>query len=178
MPRLFVAVDVPDAVRELVAPLMNKERGVRFVPREHLHLTLRFIGDYEDVPRLLEALAKIEAPQFTLRAEGVGKFPERGPARVLWAGIQPVQEISALANLVDRTVVDCGAPPDERSYAPHLTIARIKDAERSFAPKFLEKNASLASEEFLVREFKLYESRLASRGAEHLLLGTFPLSER
>ena len=48
MPRLFVAIELPEDVRERLAGLCNGLPGARWVPPENQHLTLRFIGEVSD----------------------------------------------------------------------------------------------------------------------------------
>ena len=42
----------------------------------------------------------------------------------LWAGIEPVQEISRLAAAIEHAVVEAGVEPETRAFSPHLTLAR------------------------------------------------------
>lgn len=176
MPRLFVAIDVPDSVRARLVPLKREQPGVKWERIENAHITLRFIGDFEDVEAIKAALATVRAPAFETAIRGSGQFPPKRSARVIWAGLHPVQEIIALASLIDRAVVSAGVEPDERSFSPHLTLARIKDAPPSFARAFLADHASLASENFRVDRFHLYQSELSSKGAVHTVLAVYSLS--
>ncbi len=80
MPRLFVAIDFPDAVNRRLAGLTGGVRGARWLPPEQFHLTLRFIGEVEDsaLTEIAEALSEIRVAPFSLRLSGVGHFPPRG----------------------------------------------------------------------------------------------------
>lgn len=83
MARLFVAADLPDEVRDLLIAVQAAPRaGMRLTPRHELHLTLHFLGEVKDdqLPAIHQTLGKV-------RLEGVGRFPEDGPAQVLWAGV-------------------------------------------------------------------------------------------
>lgn len=176
MPRLFVAIDVPEPIRALLVPLKREQPGVKWERIENTHITLRFIGDFEDVEAIKSALGAINAASFELALNGVGQFPPKRAARVIWAGLHPVQEISALAAQIDRAVVSAGVEPEDRTFSPHLTLARIKDAPPSFARAFLADHASLASAQFRVDHFHLYQSELSSKGAVHTVLASFLLS--
>lgn len=178
MPRLFVAIDAPAEVREQLASLQREQKGVKWVPKEQLHFTLRFIGDFDDVEAIKAALAQVSASPFSLAIAGTGQFPPKRAARVIWAGIAPVQEITALAAQIDKQVIAAGIAPEERAYSPHLTLARIKDAPLSFARAFLEAHHGIASEPFRVDRFHLYASELSPKGAKHTVLESFALADR
>jgi 2'-5' RNA ligase len=96
---------------------------------------------------------------------------------VLWAGISPVQEISALAAQIDRSVVACGVASEDRDFSPHLTLARIRDPKSAaFVKSFLAEHQTLASEAFAVDRFHLYQSELSPKGARHTVLESFALA--
>jgi 2'-5' RNA ligase len=176
VPRLFVAISVPPALRAELAKLERRMDGVKWVPEHQLHLTLRFIGDFEDVTAVKRELRAIAFAPFSLRITGAGQFPPKRAARVLWAGLTPVQEISALAKEVDRAVIAAGVAPEDRDFSPHLTLARIKDAPRTFAERFLEDHRALELDAFTVEAFTLYQSELSPKGAKHTALEAFKAS--
>src|SRR4051794_13752260 len=101
--RCFVAVKVPESVRELIVrvqeALRRADAHVKWVERENLHLTLKFLGDLdEDRVDSLRALFAEEATRWrpmALEYRGIGTFPERGAPRVVWAGA--IGEIDRLA---------------------------------------------------------------------------------
>ena len=178
MPRLFVALALPEEVRARLAGLAAGIRGARPVPAHQLHLTLRFIGEVtEAVGAQVEAeLARASAPAFELAIRGAGAFGR--PPRTLWAGVAPPEEVAALAAQVERAVVVSGLPPEERPFSPHVTLARLKGAPPFQVRDFLEAHRTLASEPFAITEVRLYGSVLSSKGAEHTVLARFPLSPR
>ena len=87
MQRLFVAIDVPETVRAELAGLAEPLEGVVWTRPEQLHLTLRFIGETEKREGLEAALERVRVEPFILPVGGIGVFPHRGPAKVLWAGV-------------------------------------------------------------------------------------------
>ena len=89
MIRLFVALELPEAVRTRLSMLQGGVPGARWSTDEQLHLTLRFIGEVDDnvAHDIDDALAGIRAPAFTLELAGVGEFGGKNP-RALWAGVQ------------------------------------------------------------------------------------------
>jgi len=178
--RAFVAATVEDAVvrrrlagaKSLLPPL----HGVRWIPDGQLHFTLKFLGDVEDervpVARETTRAAALAAGPFDLALEGLGAFPPRGPARVLWAGCGPgAAALSALAAAVEDAFVARGFPREERPFSPHLTLARVRDPDAG--RRLARALASLPPEPFgtiSVRELVLFRSELTPRGAEYFEL--------
>src|SRR5437867_5550916 len=102
--RLFLALDIADSVRARVAALLDSlravEQGVKWVPPESLHLTLKFIGEWPEV-RFDELTAALErAPKtgaLELRFHGFGCFPNERSPRVFWVGVDAPPGVSELA---------------------------------------------------------------------------------
>lgn len=177
MIRLFVAIDIPSALRTTLNSMGRGIPGARPVSEEQIHLTLRFIGEVEGhIARdIKEALSEVRATPFTLSIQGVGHFPPRGAPRVLWAGLIRSEELVLLRNRVERRLVACGLPPEQRKFAPHITIARLKDSPFGRVGDFLAGNSLFQSEEFRVENFTLYSSRLIKSGALHTVEKQYPL---
>src|SRR5215472_18249157 len=125
MSRLFVAIDVPEAVRASLGATKLPIETARWVPEDQLHLTLRFIGDAEAPleAAIIAELAKIEATAFEIAIDGVGQFPKNRPARILWAGTKPVEPLHELAKRVDEAVTAAGVAPLDKPFSPHFTLA-------------------------------------------------------
>lgn len=135
--RLFVAVTLPPAVRDVLAGVIERLRaadlrGVRTVAPDGVHITLKFLGNVDAgrVPALAEALSAAGegAGPFELALQGVGAFPDERAPRVLWAGVSgDTQALGALALRVDEACARLGFPRERRAFSPHLTIARLRD---------------------------------------------------
>ena len=110
MPRLFVALEVPQEISNALQPLCRGLPGARWTDPAHLHLTMRFIGevDHNTFCDIGEALAAVAMPPFELTLEGIGQFPLRGGLRHLWVGVQKSDELTRLKRRIDRFVVDAG----------------------------------------------------------------------
>src|SRR5258708_2901824 len=104
MARLFIAIDLPEDVRQNLAQICFGVPGAKWVTTEQMHLTLNFIGEANGNTflDLQEALAEVNSPPFELIFKGVGHFPPRGHARVLWAGIDKEPLLNELKNKIDR----------------------------------------------------------------------------
>jgi RNA 2',3'-cyclic 3'-phosphodiesterase len=176
--RLFIAVTPPEAMRDLVVETYAEIERARWVKKEQLHVTLRFLGDVEEEQAVLvrEALRGIRAPALTLSIRGAGTFGR--PPRVLWCGLDPEEEITALARSIDDAVVQVGLTEADKPFAPHLTIARFKNSPPAKIRSWLNGFEGLATPPFTLGEFTLYQSTLSSSGAEHSAVEVFPLEAR
>lgn len=128
--RLFVAIAVAAEVRETIdrlrAPLMARAPRAHWARPESWHWTLQFLGERPEaaVPALTAALAQVRQPAFTLELRGLGGFPARGRLRTLWIGLADPAPMTAAAQAVGQALAALGLAPEERPYAPHLTLAR------------------------------------------------------
>ena len=130
MPRLFVALEIPEELRPALSALRRGIPGARWVPDEQFHLTLAFVGEVEGpvATAARDGLNGVRADPFELELSGVGRFPPRGRARVLWAGLRETDEVAALADAVRRCLSRRGVPTESRRFAPHVTLARLNGA--------------------------------------------------
>jgi 2'-5' RNA ligase len=133
--RVFVGVPLTMEVRgalaiHLAGALGDRPLPGRPVPPENWHLTLRFLGRTEMVQyeKLLRALEETELGEgFRLGLSSLGAFPRPARATVLWLGIdRGREELAALAAQVAEAVERAGFPPEERPFAGHLTLSRIR----------------------------------------------------
>ncbi|HXC87397.1 MAG TPA: RNA 2',3'-cyclic phosphodiesterase [Candidatus Cybelea sp.] len=187
--RLFVALEIPTAVRDnlaaqikelrdLPAPLADKR--LRWVRPENLHVTLKFIGEVEaakldGIRRALRAIG-LDAP-VGLELRGLGFFPDGEYPRVLCVGLNASGNLPVLARDIDRALEGQGIARDQRAFTPHLTLARFEP--RGFDEKLrtaIEKNSEREFGAFEAREFHLIQSKLQPSGAAYTSLAAFPLT--
>ena len=102
--RLFVALEIPSAVRQNLATLLNSFRSVtkepRWVRAENLHVTLKFLGEVADgkVDAVRSALGVIRSDKaVALEFRGLGFFPNEKHPRVFWAGMDATLNLKTLA---------------------------------------------------------------------------------
>ena len=183
--RLFVALAFPDDVRaELrrVAGGMRAfaPRGVRWANVDGAHLTLRFIGGTppDAAGALGEAVVRAAggiAP-FELTLGGAGVFPSRGAPRVLWVGVGgAVDALTGLRESVENALAAAGIPNDERTFAPHVTLARVnarlsRDESRALRESVAALDVRRVA--FVVEEVSLYHSDLLPTGAVYTRLAS------
>jgi 2'-5' RNA ligase len=178
VPRLFVALDLPQSVKQSLEPLAKRLGDVRWLTPEQQHLTLRFIGDVDNgaLHEIAEALATVPAQPFEVTLKGLGHFPPRGEPRVLWVGVEKNAELAGLKRRVDRALKVAGMPPDARKFAPHVTIARMREPlSPTRLGTYLMRHSLYRSAPFPVSSFHLYSSWLRSDGAEHQIEASYEL---
>jgi RNA 2',3'-cyclic 3'-phosphodiesterase len=184
--RLFVALQIPDLIRNNYATLMEElrrhdARAVKKKPKwvrpENLHVTLKFIGHTEPakLDSIREALTKVRSPQeVQLHFHNIGFFPNAKRPRVIWGGMESSKNLVPLAHAVDQKLAAIGFPLEERAFTPHLTLARLDPPgialELSAA---IEKQCTRDFGELHTSEFHLIESKLKSSGAEYTTLQSF-----
>ena len=179
MIRLFVAIDLPDGVKEGLRAISFGLPGAKWVPADQLHLTLRFIGEVDGglFREIREALQHVESEGFAMNLKGLGYFPPRQEPRVLWVGMEKSELLWQLRKKVDRELVQLGIPPEKRNFSPHITIARLKETPLARLTNFLSGNALFALPEFQVDCFYLYSSVLTPKGPIHQQEAGYHLAE-
>jgi 2'-5' RNA ligase len=184
--RLFVALEIPEAVRRevarRVAGLRERLPRARWVDTDILHLTLLFLGQVEEerVPGLAAALREAFAkhPPLELRLAGGGTFPPRRPARVAWVGMEAPEDLAALqADASAAAVAAIGFEPEDRPYHPHVTLARCEPFwPRDAADKFTAAFPGAVGQPWVADHGILFESKLSPRGAKYRAVETLPLA--
>ncbi len=176
MHRLFVAIRPPAAIRAALAALMGGVSGARWQSDEQLHLTLRFIGevDRHRAEDVAAALGGIHHPRLSLTLDRLGQFDRQGHVETIWVGVGPVEPLAALHNKIDRALERVGIAPDNRTYMPHITLARLgRDAG---ALTGMLEDRAVPRLSFETDEFILFESHLGHGGASYAPVARYPLA--
>jgi 2'-5' RNA ligase len=189
--RVFVAVELPEGLRAALegvqARLAAARLPLRLVRPEGIHLTLAFIGAIPAtrVPALTRAIeqAATGLAVFTLRAEGLGMFPNARRPRVVWVGIQgdpaPRARLDALHAALVPALAAAGFTADPR-FDPHLTLARVTDrataAEVAAIGPTVQGLTLPTGLDFTVAHVSLMQSDLRPGGAVYTRLAAVPLA--
>ena len=177
--RLFLAIDLPDSLKRECASFAKTElKGAKWASPETLHLTLRFIGEFEEsqCQAICKSLRTLRCPSFPLSPQGLGCFPSETRPRILWLGLQAPPPLFALQSEIEAIVRGLGLAPEEKAFSPHITLARFRFSRLDQVTAFLEKHRAWKSQGFEVKNFILYSSILRREGAEHRALEIYPLS--
>jgi 2'-5' RNA ligase len=168
--RLFVAIDLPESTRQLLANLDPNIRGMRWTDSSQMHLTLSFFGDVpENVDlKLREKLTAIRFGAFFLPVNGVGSFSAKGAPKIVWIGVGKAHpHLFQIYKRVQDAALAVGLEPELRPWHPHITIARCQDVSAQALRKFLQSNAGFDAGLIRVDAFHLYSSKLTSAGPIH-----------
>jgi 2'-5' RNA ligase len=191
MTRTFIALDLSEAARAALRGELRRLAqalpDVRFVDPASLHLTLAFLGELDDetlaaVIALAGEVARHAAP-FELALAGLGVFGPPAAPRVIWAGVGgETRPLLALQRRLAAALEAEGFPHEQRPFAPHLTLARLKRpldaAARQRLDKLLASSASTSASRtprWRVADLRVMRSELAATGARYTALSVAPL---
>ena len=180
MPRLFVALALPDPLAGAVQELQSGLRNARWLGEDALHLTLAFIGEVDGSAehRIEAALAHVTAHRLRMMLHGLGCFPPRGAPRVLWTGASPKAGLASLAHAVRRALGRAGWMAERRRFMPHVTIARFRRPPPSAElERYFGTHSLFRTDPVDVASLHLYSSTLRSSGARYTIEATFPLRD-
>jgi RNA 2',3'-cyclic 3'-phosphodiesterase len=168
--RLFVALELPGAVRAALAGWATTELGqrpeLRLLAAESLHLTLCFLGwrDESELGEIGDAVAACAAPAPALALAESAWLPPRRPRVVAVDLADGVGALAALQRSVsDAMAATAAYEPEKRPYRPHVTVARVRRGARVRAGEL----AAPEPLEFDGAALTLFRSRLARAGASY-----------
>jgi len=182
--RAFIAVDLDDPVIEkvcnVVAILKSRITEIRWLRKENLHLTLKFLGNIaesqvEPITAALRHPLGLFSP-CTISAKGLGVFPDFRRPKILWVGLTGDQLVQ-LAAEIESALMPIGFTPENRAFTPHLTIGRWREGSRP-TKNLRQEIDSLNDFEFgacAVRQIVLFQSVLKPEGASYSELRTIQL---
>lgn len=183
--RAFIGIDLPEAVRESLGALQRElaesHADVKWVEPANLHITLKFLGEIsEEQRREVEALLKrlaAQTPRFLVSLEGVGAFPSIRAPRVVWVGIsQGSNAVTGLAESIERESAALGFQREEREFAPHLTLGRVRSGrQRRELTQRLETLTWTPLPAWSASTVTLYQSVLSAAGPRYSVLAEVPL---
>ena len=132
--RLFISINLSEEMKESLMDIQDTMRtyGVRgneTVP-ENMHLTLAFIGEYDDPDYVKSIIESIEIRPFEITLKGIGAFRD-----LWWVGIEQSTPLQAVARRLRRALSDADIPFDRKKFSPHITIIRRADGRLSDVPE-------------------------------------------
>jgi len=190
--RSFIAIGLSEEAKEGLASLKkelerDEHKFVKWVDPGGIHLTLKFLGNIPsnrvtEITGAMEEAAQGFSP-FHLEISGLGAFPNLRQARVLWVGIGgEVDKLSQLQQNIDSVLATLGFAREERSFVPHLTLARLRqNASPSERRSFGEVVGSAVFEDKYnveVEAISLVRSQLTPAGAIYTCLSAVGLSHQ
>ena len=188
--RLFVAILLPEEIREAVARVqirlrdVMEEEGIRWTAPEQFHFTLKFLGDVEesDLLSVIEGVGQASARStlWALDVARLGVFPKQRNPQILWVGATGgVPVLQETAQYINEELAKRGFEAETKPYIPHITLARMKTRA---GEEMVAKNLPMLQAEpelretlgtFLVQECALMQSELRPGGAVYTAVKTF-----
>ena len=129
--RLFIAIQLPDEMKKALVACMHdlKKQGVEgnYVPAQNLHLTLAFIGEYDDPAKVRKVIGSVPLPQIGLSFSGNGNF-----GNLLWAGVKGNQKLKTYVKELRAALKEAQIPFDDDKFIPHITLIRKTVAKKPY----------------------------------------------
>jgi len=186
--RAFVAIDIDENIRQQLEILqqqlkekVNLRKGdCRWVNPKNIHLTLKFLGEIKDkevvdVCNMVEKVTR-KHKKFDLDIKSVGHFGGKS-ARVLWVGSDTGSDkLKKLQKDIENKLAHAGFPKENRIYAAHLTICRIKNKQAGIklaqtADNYKDYDLGLIQAD----DVTVFQSQLTPDGPIYTVLGKYEL---
>lgn len=159
--RLFVALDMPWSLREVLTGLCGGLTGARWVAPENFHLTLRFIGEAR--PHIAEeidlALQCLRVRRLELELAGTGIFERNGRISTLWAGVERNGRLEHLQNKIETALQRIGLQPERRRFQPHVSLARVDSVAEPALAGWVQAHNLLRTGPVPIDSFTLFSSQ-------------------
>ena len=151
--------------------------GARWIDPENYHVTLRFIGDVDDVDRARSRVPAGTRAARAVRTAGGGSqvFGGRKP-RAIVATLGPAQALMELQAEHERLMQRVGLEPEGRKYTPHVSLARLRESSNRQVADYLAVRAPFRSPAFEVSRFVLFSSRASVGGGPYVVEAAYPLA--
>lgn len=189
--RTFIAVDFSPKIINKITEIIKyfktqtPQKAIKWVAPEHLHLTIKFLGDVpenkiDQIKGLIKATLNNENGS-EIEVDGLGMYPNPHMPRVIWLGIEGTERLREIHNKLDTELQKADIPPDNRSFSPHLTIARIRRRADKETVKEIGETLSSFNVGSLgncnINNIILYKSELTPEGPEYTALLSSPLNK-
>lgn len=175
--RAFIAIELPEQIKsrlsELQALLKKSGADVKWVEPQNIHLTLKFLGEIDEVKSvkiagMIEEIAQ-DAKQFRINLSSCGAFPRIEFPRVIWIAVNKGdKEVKILAEKLEERIEKFGIAREERIFSSHITIGRVKSPVNKDklvrALKETENYFEGENTEFDVTKITLFKSTLGPNG--------------
>lgn len=169
MPRLFVALPVPEEIADGLIALQTGVPDARWVPPENFHVTLCFAGEVQGstMRDFEEELADIAGPPFPVAIAGVEQFSSGRQPRALVARVETTDRLDWLQQKVSAVARNCGIQLERRKYRPHVTLARFGSRAETghHIAQFMASHGTFRAGPWIAEHFALYSSRTGRNGS-------------
>lgn len=181
MLRTFIAIRIPATplVRQMLAQLNQMGSSLKPVSADHLHLTLKFLGETPEpqITQIGEIVSQAAAhtAAFELRMVGLGAFPNVHRPGVILAGIEAADTLHTLATTLESNLEPLGFRRESREFHPHLTLARVKAKPPPGLFRLLDDHTTTDFGTVLISSVELFQSELQRSGPKYTVLASAKL---
>jgi 2'-5' RNA ligase len=177
VPRLFTALEIPREVALSLSLLRGGLPGARWIDPENYHVTLRFIGDIDDVlaREIAYMLDQVKRRGFEGKVDGLRSFGGRKPRAVV-ATMSHVAPLAELQADHERILQRVGLAPEGRKFVPHVTLARLRESSSRQVADYLATRGPVNGLSFPVDRFVLYSSKSSVGGGPYVVEAAYPLA--
>ena len=180
MPRLFVALPVPEDIGLELSTLQGGVPDARWQPLENLHVTLCFCDRVQGAVMrdLEEELSDIAGPRFPVAVAGVEQFSSGKQPKALVALIEKSDRLDWLQQKVSTVARNCGIEIERRKFRPHVTLARFPSGAETghHIAQFMASHSTFRAGPWLAEHFALYSSRAGGGGRVYTAEAEYNLS--
>lgn len=129
--RLFVALELPDAVRDGLTAWQRRALGdaaLRSMRPEALHVTLCFLGALPEaeIGRMGALLRAVRPRPVSMRFEAEAAPLPKGRPRLYALGARSPDAVALQGALSRLLAAEDVYEPEERAFWPHVTVARVR----------------------------------------------------
>ena len=141
--RLFIAVNFEEPVKDQIFGIIREVEKYalkgRFAKKEHMHLTLEFLGEIPQ-EKISSIISAMNCMAYRLLLwNSLGYFRRRG-GDICWLGVKENKKLMEMQSRLHKTLLDKGFLLQDREYRPHITIGREVKLKESFNSLRLEKD--------------------------------------
>jgi 2'-5' RNA ligase len=135
--RLFIAIcfdeNLLDSLTELQDDLLRSGVKGNYTPRENLHMTLAFIGEYDDPEQIVEVMQKVPLRSFSIKLSGLKPFKD-----MFFAELEKNDNLRDYVKRLRNALLEEEIPFDRKKFMPHVTLIRKAACTREnvFLPEF------------------------------------------
>ena len=187
--RCFIAINIDEQIRKALGDLQKelqskvdiRKGDVKWVNPENIHLTLKFLGEIKD-EQVVEVcnITKDVASRynsFDLEVKKVGSFGGKS-ARVLWVGAgENCKSLLDLQQELELNLDEAGWPMENRKFAAHLTLCRIRNVKAGFKlAKLADEYTDYSLGTTAADSVTVYQSQLTQQGPVYTILGNYELN--
>ena len=121
--RLFIAIKLNSELRNALTDVQKHliRRGVsgNYTNTDNLHITLAFIGEYDEPDFVTEVISEVPFSPFPISLSALGHFGD-----LWWVGISDNVELASYVKRLHQALSEAGIPFDKKKFSPHITLIR------------------------------------------------------